>query len=84
MPGWRSNSNAGQTRTPAFLALSPNGKVPIVVLENGEVISESGAILCHFAEGTPWLPPVGLGRTRVMEWLFFEQVQPRTLYRRRA
>jgi glutathione S-transferase len=72
--GWvETDSNAGATRTPAFLAINPNGKVPAVRLADGTVITESNAILLHFAEGTPWLPPPGLGRTRVMEWLFFEQ-----------
>jgi glutathione S-transferase len=61
------------TRTPAFLAMNPNGKVPIAVLDDCHVITESNAILIHFAEGTNWLPPPGLARTRVMEWLFFEQ-----------
>jgi glutathione S-transferase len=67
------DSNAGETRTPAFLAMNPNGKVPVVVLDDGTVITESCAILCHFAEGTVWMPPPGLARTRVLEWLFFEQ-----------
>ncbi len=67
------DSNAGGTRTPAFLALNPNGQIPVVVLDGGEVLAESGAILLHFAEGTPLLPPPGLTRTRVHEWLFFEQ-----------
>jgi glutathione S-transferase len=68
-----TDGNAGATRTPAFLAINPNGKVPAARLDDGAVITESNAILLHFAEGTPWLPPPGLGRTRVMEWLFFEQ-----------
>ena len=68
-----TDSNAGGTRTAEFLALNPNGKIPVVVLDDGTVLTESGAILCHFAEGTAWLPPPGLPRTRVMEWLFFEQ-----------
>jgi glutathione S-transferase len=67
------DSNAGGTRTPEFLAMNPNGKVPVAVLEDGAVVTESGALLCHFAEGTAWLPPPGLARTRVLEWLFFEQ-----------
>jgi glutathione S-transferase len=67
------DSNAGETRTPEFLALNPNGKVPIVELDDGAVITESNAILLHFAEGTRYLPPPGLMRTRVVEWLFFEQ-----------
>lgn len=64
---------AGGTRTPDFLALNPIGKVPVVVLDDGTVLRESNAILLHFSEGTPWLPPPGLVRTRVHEWLFFEQ-----------
>jgi len=67
------DSNAGGTRTPEFLALNPNAKIPIVVLDDGAVLTESDAILLHFAEGTPLLPPPGLARTRVHEWLFFEQ-----------
>jgi hypothetical protein len=54
------DSNAGGTRTPEFLAMNPNGKVPVAVLEDGAVVTESGALLCHFAEGTAWLPPPGL------------------------
>jgi glutathione S-transferase len=68
-----TNSNAGATRTPEFLALNPNGKVPALVLDDGTVLVESNAILLHFAEGTSWLPPAGLARTRIHEWLFFEQ-----------
>jgi glutathione S-transferase len=67
------NSNAGETRTPAYLAKNPNGKVPMVELDDGQIITESNANLCHFAENTALLPPPGLARTRVLEWLFFEQ-----------
>jgi glutathione S-transferase len=67
------DANAGATRTPAFLAINPSGKIPVVVLDDGTAITESNAILAHFAEGTDWLPPPGLARTRVFEWLFFEQ-----------
>jgi glutathione S-transferase len=69
----RIDSNAGGTQTPDFLTLNPAGKVPAVVLDDGTVLTESNAILLHFAEGTAWLPPPGLPRTRVHEWLFFEQ-----------
>jgi glutathione S-transferase len=68
-----TDSNAGATRTPEYLAVNPAGKVPAVVLDDGTLLTESNAILLHFAEGTPWLPPPGLPRTRVHEWLFFEQ-----------
>ena len=68
-----TDGNLGATRTPAFLAINPVGKVPALVMDGGAVLVESNAILLHFAEGTPWLPPPGLPRTRVHEWLFFEQ-----------
>lgn len=68
-----TDSNAGATQTPAFLALNPVGKVPAVELDDGTVLIESNSILLHFAERTPWLPASGLTRTRVHEWLFFEQ-----------
>ncbi|MCG5237529.1 glutathione S-transferase family protein [Xanthobacter oligotrophicus] len=68
-----TSSGAAGTRSPDFLALNPIGKVPVVVLDDGTALRESNAILLHFAEGTPWLPPPGLRRTRVHEWLFFEQ-----------
>ena len=68
-----TDSNAGGTRTAGFLAMNPVGKIPVVRLEGGEVITESNAILAHFAEGTELLPAPGLARTRVFEWLFFEQ-----------
>mgnify|MGYP001359787418 CR=1 FL=1 len=68
-----TDSNAGQTRTAEYLTKNPNGKVPIAVLDDGSIITESNAILAHFAEGTPFLPAPGLARTRVFEWLFFEQ-----------
>ena len=67
------DSGAGETRTAEFLALNPAGKIPVAVLPDGTVLRESNAILAHFAEGTPWMPAPGLPRTRVLEWMFFEQ-----------
>jgi glutathione S-transferase len=67
------DTNGGETRRPEFLALNPFGKVPVLQLDDGTVLVESNAILLHVAEGTAWLPPPGLARTRVMEWLCFEQ-----------
>ncbi|HSU06760.1 MAG TPA: glutathione S-transferase family protein [Acetobacteraceae bacterium] len=65
--------NRGGTRTADFMAMNPFGKIPVVELDDAVILRESNAIMAHFAEGTAWLPPPGLARTRVMEWLFFEQ-----------
>jgi len=63
----------GETRTPEHFARNPDGRVPVLELDSGEAIAESNAILLHLAEGTQYLPTEGLTRTRVDEWMFFEQ-----------
>ena len=65
----------GETRRPEHLARNPDGRVPVLELDSGELIPESGAILLYLAEGTPFLPPPGVERARVHQWLFFEQNQ---------
>ena len=67
------DSSAGQTRTPEFLAKNPNGKVPIIELDDGRVLAESNAILCWLAEGTPYLPADAWQRAQALGWMFFEQ-----------
>ena len=66
---------SGETRQPEHLARNPDGRVPVLELGSGELIAESGAILLHLAENTPLLPPPSLARSRVHQWLFFEQNQ---------
>lgn len=66
-------SDDGSTRTPEFLARNPNGKVPIVELEDGRVLAESNAILCWLAEGTPFVPTDPWQRAQALSWMFFEQ-----------
>ena len=63
----------GETRTPEFLAINPNGKIPTLVFEDGRVLSESNAILFHCAEGTDYLPSEPFKRAKVLQWLFWEQ-----------
>jgi glutathione S-transferase len=63
----------GEPRRPEFLALNPMGKVPALLLEDGDVMTESGAILYHFAEGTPLWPEGRRAQAEVLRWMFFEQ-----------
>lgn len=63
----------GETRTPEFLALNPNGRIPTLEFEDGRVLAESNAILFHLAEGTPYLPQDAFARAQALQWLFFEQ-----------
>jgi glutathione S-transferase len=53
--------------------LNPALRVPTLVLDDGRPLAESGAILCYFAEGTPYLPEDRYERAQVLQWLFFEQ-----------
>ena len=63
----------GESRTPEFLALNPNGRVPLLDLGDGRLLAESNAMLIYLAEGTPYLPADRYPRAKVFEWLFFEQ-----------
>ena len=52
----------GATRTPEFLRMNPNGRIPLLELESGHFLAESNAILSYLAEGTPFLPAGRLER----------------------
>ncbi len=67
------DTDHGATRTPAFLAKNPNGRVPVLELDDGTCLAESDAILWYLAEGTALLPEDRLERARVLQWMFFEQ-----------
>jgi len=64
---------SGESRTEQHLHRNPAGRTPVLELDSGEHLPESGAILLYLAEGTPLLPDDRLGRARVTQWLFFEQ-----------
>lgn len=64
---------AGETRSEAFLAKNPNGKIPVLELEDGTCLWESNAILNFLADGTRFLPSEPRLRTQVLQWQFFEQ-----------
>lgn len=53
--------------------LNPALRVPTLVLDDGRALAESNAILCYFAERTPYLPQDRFDQAKVLQWLFFEQ-----------
>jgi len=63
----------GETRTESFLAMNPAAQIPVVRLDDGTVLTQSNAILHHFARGTDLVPEQPLLSTRLLEWQFFEQ-----------
>ena len=63
----------GETRTPDFLAKNPNGRIPLIELDDARFLAESGAILFYLAQSTPFFPDERWQRAQVLQWMFFEQ-----------
>ncbi|MBI3991685.1 MAG: glutathione S-transferase family protein [Candidatus Lambdaproteobacteria bacterium] len=63
----------GETRTPAYLCKNPNGRVPLLELEDGTLLPESNAILYYLARDTPYFPLSRLAQAQVLQWMCFEQ-----------
>ncbi len=64
---------AGATRQPDFLRINPQGKVPVLQIDDHSFLTESNAILCYLADGTELWPGDRLQRAQVLQWMFFEQ-----------
>src|SRR5215467_2515348 len=62
----------GESRTPDFLKINPNGRTPVLD-DNGFILAESNAILAYLARGTPYLPDDRKLWAWVFQWMFFEQ-----------
>jgi glutathione S-transferase len=65
----------GDQKTPDFLAMNPNGRIPVIVdRENDDLaIFESGAIMIYLAEKTgKLLPNDTVKRSQVIQWLMFQ------------
>jgi GST-like protein len=61
----------GEHKQPAFLAVNPSGRVPVLV-DDGTTLSESHAILAYLGETTSRLWPVSAAeRAQALQWLFF-------------
>jgi GSH-dependent disulfide-bond oxidoreductase len=71
------NIGSDEQFQPAFLAVSPNNKIPAIVDHDGPgdpvSVFESGAILVYLAEKSgKFLPASGAARAKVLEWLFWQ------------
>lgn len=63
---------AGEQRTPDYLAMNPNGKVPLLV-DGDTSLWESNAILCYLAGKTDTeLWPKSSKRYDILRWMFWE------------
>ncbi|MCZ6668300.1 MAG: glutathione S-transferase family protein [Gammaproteobacteria bacterium] len=64
---------AGETASTEFLSKNPNGKIPLLELDDGRCLSESNAILNFLASGSDFLPKDTFTLAKVQQWQFFEQ-----------
>jgi glutathione S-transferase len=63
----------GATRTPAFLAKNPNGRIPLLEVPGKGYLPESHAIVAFLAEGSHLIPADAFERARMWQWMCFEQ-----------
>jgi glutathione S-transferase len=63
----------GETRKPGFLAKNPNGRVPLLELDDGRTLAESGAIISYLSEGSSLQPVDKWAHAEMLQWMFFEQ-----------
>jgi glutathione S-transferase len=63
----------GESRTPEFLAINPNGQVPLLEVAPDRFLAESNAILWYVAGGSTLAPEDRIGRAEALQWMFFEQ-----------
>ena len=64
---------AGETRTEKYLAMNPNGRVPLLALPDGRFLSESNAILWYLAEDSELRGRDRFEAANILRWMFFEQ-----------
>ena len=65
----------GDTLRPDYLEKNPGLTTPVLEIEPGVYLPESGAILLHLAEGAEFLPEDPLERAHVYRWMMYEQAR---------
>jgi glutathione S-transferase len=63
----------GESRTPEFLRMNPDGRVPLLEVTPGRYLPESNAILWYLAGGSSLVPEDRADRAEALQWMFFEQ-----------
>ena len=63
----------GESRTPDFLRMNPQGQVPVIESGDGCFLAQSNAIIRYLARETALLPGDLYLQAKVDEWLFWEQ-----------
>ena len=69
------NQMKGEQKTPEFLAMNPNGRIPVIVDReaDGHIVFESGAIMIYLAEKSGmFLPSDAKRKSQVLQWVMFQ------------
>ena len=66
------DTRKGEQHSPEFMAINPNAKVPVII-DDGETVFDSNAILLYLAEKTGKFMPAAAskGRGEALSWLMF-------------
>jgi glutathione S-transferase len=62
-----------ETRTPEFLTMNPNGRIPLLEIPGKGYLAESHAIISYLAEDSELIPKDRFDRALMWQWLCFEQ-----------
>src|ERR671938_1879224 len=65
----------GDTLKPDYFEKNPGLTTPVLEIEPGVYLPESGAILLYLAEGTEFLPSDPFERAQVHRWMMWEQAR---------
>lgn len=65
----------GQTLTAEFERINPLRSTPALQITDGEVLTESAAILAYLARGSRFLPDEPWTGAHVLKWLLIEQTE---------
>lgn len=74
----RVDHKAGEHRAAAFLAINPAGQIPALALPDGQLMTESAAMLLHLADAYPdsgFWPTETAKRATAYRWLVFASAQ---------
>lgn len=63
----------GASRTPEFLAMNPNGRIPLLEIPQSGHLPESHAIVWYLAEDSVLVPDAKYDRACMWHWMCFEQ-----------
>ena len=69
------NLMKGEQKPPEFLAMNPNGRIPVIVDReaDGHIVFESGAIMIYLAEKSGmFLPTDAKRKSQVLQWVMFQ------------